>query len=130
MLELMLAGFSSAEMAGKLAKPLSTVQRRSRNLIQSGLIEHRYELNYKKLGYRVAYLHVYVNGADVNVISHKVRQVDGAKSVSVHIGNSDIVAKYACKTNQELMEIIGRVRKIDGVQRVVWSEEVYALPPK
>jgi DNA-binding Lrp family transcriptional regulator len=129
LLELMLAGFSNNEMAAKTAKPLSTIQRRSRELVESGIISRKFELNHAILDYRVFHLHVYVNGADAGEIAKRVRDADGAQSVSVHIGNSDIVAKYVCKSSHDLMEIIGDVKKIDGVIRVEWSEEIYSLPP-
>jgi DNA-binding Lrp family transcriptional regulator len=51
----MLAGDSNQTIAKKLKKPLSTVQRRTRQLLQSGLIKHRYEFDYKMYVTKRAY---------------------------------------------------------------------------
>jgi len=43
-------GTKSKEIAAKLIKPLSTVQRRIRHLFESSAVRHTVELNYGKLG--------------------------------------------------------------------------------
>jgi hypothetical protein len=49
-------------------------------------------------------------------------------SVSIHIGNSDVVAEYVCKETSELLALIANVKHLDAVDRVVWSEEVTSMP--
>lgn len=130
LLELMLEGFSNSEIARKTARPLSTIQRRTTNLLRSGLIRQKYELDYSKMGYRTGYMHVYVDDGDVRQIAEKVHEVADVESVSIHVGNSDIVAKYVCKASSDLMTLQSSLKHIGGVEKVVWSEEVLLLPSK
>jgi hypothetical protein len=46
------------------------------------------------------------------------------QSTSVHIGNSDIVGLFVFQETQHLLDILSNCKKIEGVERVVWSEEV------
>ena len=49
------------------------------------------------------------------------------QSTSIHIGNSDIVGLFVFKETQQLLDIITECKKIEGVERVVWSEEVMSI---
>ena len=48
---LMLAGKGNRAIATKLHIPMSTVQRRTRKLLEKDIIRVRYELNHKRLGF-------------------------------------------------------------------------------
>ncbi len=92
------------------------------------MIRQKYEIDYVKMGYRVGYVHVYVENGSVRQIAEKVRQVNGTETVTIHVGNSDIVARYVCQSNTEILSLLERLKHIDGVAKVVWSEEVDTLP--
>lgn len=47
--------------------------------------------------------------------------------VAVHIGNSDLVALFVYKNSKQLLDTISESKKIPGVERVLWSEEVYFI---
>ncbi|CAN5564421.1 hypothetical protein BH18THE1_BH18THE1_08250 [soil metagenome] len=49
----------------------------------------------------------------------------GILSVAVHIGNSDHVALFIYKDSKQLLDTISESKKINGVVRVLLSEEVY-----
>ena len=123
----MVAGYSNRAIANKVKKPLSTVQRKTRQLVESGLIKRTYELNYRKLGYKTGLLHLYLDDGNAQELAEKIHFIDDVLSVSLHIGNSDIVAEYACKDTISLMELMANVKKLPGIRNVVWSEEVYAV---
>jgi DNA-binding Lrp family transcriptional regulator len=121
---LLLSGKSNSQMAALLKKPVSTIQRRSRRLLQSGIIEIKYELNYKRFGYKKGFLHIYLTNGDIYESAEKVRNLDHILSVSIHIGNSDVVAEYVCKDSGQLLELMAKIKKLPTVEKVVWSEEV------
>src|ERR671937_547833 len=74
-LMLMAVGSSNTQIAEKLRKPLSTVQRRTRQLITSGIIEPRYHIDYKKFGYKTGLLHIYVSNGNTRTIGEKVGEI-------------------------------------------------------
>ena len=109
-LELMVFGSSNQEIAEKLRRPLSTVQRRTRDLHQSGIIQTRYEIDYKKFGYKMGLIHIYLKNGDSAIVAEKVGRLDGILDVSVHIGNSDLIAKYACKNTETLLTLLAGIK--------------------
>ena len=54
----------------------------------------------------------------------------GILSVAVHIGNSDLVALFVYRDSKQLLDIISETKLIEGVDKVLWSEEVYFIPMK
>lgn len=124
---LMLAGKGNKAIATKLRIPMSTVQRRTRKLLERDIIRVKYELNYKKLGFRTGMLHVYLKDGNMQAIADRISKVAGMQSTSIHIGNSDIVGLFVFRETQHLLDIISDCKKIEGVERVVWSEEVLTI---
>jgi DNA-binding Lrp family transcriptional regulator len=120
----MIHGFSNADIADEIKKPLSTIQRRSRRLITSGLIEMKYRIDYKKLGYKKGFLHVYLKDGKIYEVAERLRNIDHVLSVSIHIGNSDVVAEYVTLDSSDLLTLMAAVKHMPTVDRVVWSEEV------
>jgi DNA-binding Lrp family transcriptional regulator len=126
----LIAGNDSKYIAERTRTPLSTVQRRIRRLFERDLLSKRVELNYDELGYKRGFLHIYISGGQVDKIGETVVNRPGILSVAVHIGNSDLVALFIYKDSKQLLEITNATKLIDGVERVVWSEEVYFIPSK
>jgi Lrp/AsnC family transcriptional regulator, regulator for asnA, asnC and gidA len=127
-LGLMLSGFDNREIASKLKIPMSTVQRRTRRLFEKGIIKNKIELDYKKLGFRKGLLHVYLNDGNVHAAAEMVSKIEGILTTSIHIGNSDVVGLFVFKEADHLLVIMSEAKKIEGVDRVVWSEEVANMP--
>ena len=123
-LELLLAGHDNKEIAGKLKIPMSTVQRRTRQLFEDGIVKNKVELNYKKLGFRSGLLHVYLKNGNINGIAAQVSAIRGIQSTTIHIGNSDVVGGIIYKDSADILKAIAGAKRIEGVERVVWSEEV------
>jgi Lrp/AsnC family transcriptional regulator for asnA, asnC and gidA len=123
----MVAGYSNRAISNKIKKPLSTVQRRTRQLLERGLIKHTYKINYKKLGYKVGLLHIYLSDGNAQELAEKIHFIKDVLSVSIHLGNSDVVAEYACQDTMSLIELMAEVKGLPGVRNVVWSEEVSAI---
>lgn len=67
------------------------------------------------------------------VISKKQKKIQNLNQITyveIHIGNSDILGNVIYKEGKELLNIISTIKKIQGVDRIIWSERVYQSPPK
>lgn len=127
-LVLLLAGEDNKGIAAKLHIPMSTVQRRTRRLFEAEIVENRVVLNFKRLGYRSGLLHLYLKNGNMQEIAKRVAAIRGVQSTSIHVGNSDVVSVFVFKETQQLLDVMSETKKIEGVDRVVWSEEVLDIP--
>jgi Lrp/AsnC family transcriptional regulator for asnA, asnC and gidA len=123
-LRLLISNTSNRAIATKLKIPMSTVQRRTRRLFEKGIVRMKYELNHKKLGFRKGLLHVYLKDGNLQGIAEEISKIRGMESTSIHIGNSDIVGLFIFSEASHLLDIMSECKKIEGVDRVLWSEEV------
>jgi len=123
-MSLLLSGKSNRAIATTLKIPMSTVQRRTRKLFEQDIVRLRCELNHKRLGFRKGLLHVYLKDGNIQGIADKISKIYGIQSTFIHIGNSDIVGLFIFRETQQLLDILSECKKIIGVDRVVWSEEV------
>lgn len=126
-MSLMLLQCTNKDISKRLGVPLSTVQRRTRQLIAGGLISVKVELNHYDMGVKKGMLHIYLNNGDHEELARKISTLDTVNSVDVHIGNSDLVANTLYKDNGQLLQTISNIKHLEGVDRVVWSEEVYSI---
>ena len=126
-LNLMILGVENKAISEELRTPLSTIQRRTRILLRSGYVNHTYQPNYKKLGLKKGLLHVYLRTGNMKKVAEDLLASDGIMSAGVHVGNSDIVGEFVYEDSAQLVDLISHVKSIDGVDRVVWSEEVFLL---
>ncbi len=129
-LNLMILGVENKAISDELRTPLSTIQRRTRILLRSGYVNHTFQPNYKKLGLKKGLLHVYLRTGDMKKVAEDLLSSDGIMSAGVHVGNSDIVGEFVYEDSEQLVDLISHVKSIDGVDRVVWSEEVFLLAGK
>jgi DNA-binding Lrp family transcriptional regulator len=124
---LLLKGKNTKYIASKIKFPLSTVQRRARQLFDKDLIISTVELNYEKLGFKRGLLHLYLSDGIFRKVGDMLAMMPGILSVAVHIGNSDLVALFIYKDTGQLLRTINEAKKIKGVERVLWSEEIYFI---
>jgi hypothetical protein len=124
--ELLISGHTTKESAKILEKPVSTIQRRGRLLIQRGVLKPTFELGFSRLGIKKGFLHIYLNDGDLSVTVDKLLARDGVFSVGVHLGNSDIVGLFAFNDSRQVLDLIEWAKHQAGVEQIVWSEEVYA----
>jgi hypothetical protein len=73
-------------------------------------------------------IHVYLNNGNLKSTAEKISAMEGITSVSIHIGNSDIVGDFVYQDSEQIIDIVSSIKKLDGVEKAVWSEEVYILP--
>ena len=121
----MISGQANKEIAGNLKIPLSAIQRRTRKLIENGTIVTRSEVNFEKMGIKSGMIHIYLNDGNIDQLAHKISTFDSIVSTEVHIGNSDLIANVQYGNSIQLLQTIVDIKKMDGVDRIVWSEKVY-----
>lgn len=127
-IELLVANYDNASISRKLQIPLTTIQRRTRKLFEKELVSTKVELNYEKLGYKRGLLHIYIQKGLLDKIGNNLVEKRGILSVSVHVGNSDLVALFVYRDSKDLLHTMGEIKEIEGVDKVLWSEEVYFIP--
>jgi signal transduction histidine kinase len=127
---MMVLGLDNKNIAEELRTPLSTIQRRTRILLRSGYVNQLFQPNYKKLGLKKGLLHVYLHTGNIKRVAEDLLSNDGIMSSAVHVGNSDLVEEFVYEDSEQLVDLISKVKAIDEVDRVVWSEEVFLLPGK
>ena len=123
----MLTGNNNKEISTKTKIPLSTIQRRVRNLIARDLITYNSQINYQKFGYKIGMLHIYLRNGNFESIADRLKDLDGVISIEVHIGNSDLIANVVYKHSIELLDLVAKVKSFDMIDRIVWSEMIYRV---
>ena len=127
-ISLMIPGYENKEISRQLGIPLSTIQRRTRNIINSGLVEVNVKPNFRKIGVKKGILHIYISNGNIKETASSIAKMDGMLSLSVHVGNSDVVGEFAYEDSEQLIDTIVKIKKLSDVERVLWSEEVYTIP--
>lgn len=124
-MSLMILGLANKEIAIRLKIPLSTIQRRTRKLIESGIISMRAEINLQMMGVKKGNIHVYLHDGNIDQLARKIGTINAIDSVEVHIGNSDLIANVLYTDSKQLLQTISDIKRLEGVHKIVWSEEVY-----
>lgn len=124
-LELLLSGKNNKQISQEIRIPLSTVQRRARNLIANNIIKNKVELNYEILGLKTGLLHIFLEDGDIHEILQKILKFDKIESVEIHIGNSDLLGNVVYRDSKDLLDLISKTKKLEGVDRIVWSERIF-----
>jgi len=126
-LSLMVQGLSNKEISSRLKTPLSTIQRRTRHLVGNGMVNVRAEVNLEKVGIKKGMIHVYLSNGNIDQTARKIGAVPTIDSVEIHIGNSDIIGNVLYNDSKQLLQTIADIKRIEGVERIVWSEEIYDI---
>jgi DNA-binding Lrp family transcriptional regulator len=126
-ISLLIVGRNNKEICAELAVPLSTIQRRTRAIFEKEMLVSKVELNYKKFGINKGLVHLYLADGEAMAIAKKLVEVPGIISVSIHIGNSDIVAEIIYRDSMDILNMLSLIKRVKGVQKVVWSEEIHRI---
>lgn len=120
----MMQGLKNKAIATGLKAPLTTIQRRTKKLIENEIISMRAEVNLERMGVKKGNIHVYLLSGNIDQIAHKIATIHTVDSVEIHIGNSDLIANVLYTNSKQLLQTISDIKKIEGVDKIVWSEEV------
>ena len=72
-IDLMVLYKTNKEISQNLKIPLSTVQRRVRNLITARFVVSNIEVNYQMFGFKTGLLHVYLRNGNIEITTKKSR---------------------------------------------------------
>ena len=118
----------SSEISLKLKVPLSTVQRRRGVIEGSGFLQHKYEIDPKKFGLRLADLLVDVSKGDCEEIAKEIlnQYRKNILQVTIRMGSPKInlIATVVYKDTDEVFGIMQHIRRMEHVENVDWSEIV------
>jgi len=124
LMSMMIRGLQNQDMADKLKMPVSTVQRRTRRLLESGVIKSEVVIDFKMLGLKKGLLHVYLLDGKLKEMSYAISELEGIVESSIHMGNSDIVAEFIYENDIELMNIYTKIKDMSSTDHILWSSEV------
>jgi len=120
---------SSLKLSRDLDIPLSTVQRRRRRLEES-FLEASYELKVEKFGWRKATLFLSTEkGLTSSVASDLLAWKGSILSVYRIMGSNeiDLEIQYVFRQNTELLNMIEKIRTVNGVKNVSWNEAIEVI---
>ena len=124
---LLVLGYDNKKVSSTLEIPLSTIQR-SRIILLSKIITQEYIPNFKILGIKKGMLHIYLRDGNLKQSAETISKLEGILSVSIHVGNSDIVAEFVYDNSECLVDIISEIKHMQDIEKILWSEEIYKIP--
>lgn len=129
-IDLMILNKNNKQISQELRIPLSTVQRRVRNLISEGYVTFNAQINYQKFGFKTGLLHIYLKSGDIEETAKKIHNLQNVTTIEIHVGNSDILGHVVYKDGKSLLNLISEIKKISDIEKIVWSERIYQSTTK
>jgi Lrp/AsnC family transcriptional regulator, regulator for asnA, asnC and gidA len=129
-IDLMILNKNNKQISQELIIPLSTVQRRVRNLISEGYVTFNAQINYQKFGFKTGLLHIYLKNGDIEETAKKIHNLQNVTTIEIHVGNSDILGHVVYKEGKDLLNLISEIKKIGNIEKVIWSERIYQSTTK
>jgi DNA-binding Lrp family transcriptional regulator len=116
---------SSALLSKKLGVPQTTIQRR-RSRLEKEFLELSYSLNLEKFGWRRVDLLIYTRNGKTDSVAKQLLENEEVTYVGKSIGEHtiDLRVEIIIRDNAELLDILEKVKAMEGVQDTVWSEIV------
>lgn len=122
---------SSLLLAKKLGIPITTIQRRKKRL-EEEFLTSSYTLNVERFGWRRVDLLIYTRNGKTDPVANKLLENEEVVYVGKSIGEHtiDLRVEIIVRDNAELLDILEKVKAMDGVNDVVWSEIVQVVGTK
>ena len=122
---------SSTFLSKKLGVPQTTIQRR-RSRLEKDFLELSYTLNLEKFGWRRVDLLIYTGNGKTDSVAKQLLQNEEVTYVGKSIGEHtiDLRVEIIVKGNAELLDILEKVKAMEGVQDTLWSEIVQVVGRK
>jgi DNA-binding Lrp family transcriptional regulator len=122
---------TSHDLSAKLGVPLSTVQRRRRRIEETFLIKH-YSLDPIKFGYRKIDLLIYTEGGETLNIGRELLKRKEVTYVArlVREHTIDLRVEIVLKDYVMLLDLIEKIKAMNGVREVIWTEVVKIIGRK
>lgn len=122
---------SSLSLAKELGIPITTIQRRKKRL-EEEFLTSSYTLNVERFGWRRVDLLIYTRNGKTDPVANKLLENEEVVYVGKSIGEHtiDLRVEIIVRDNAELLDILEKVKAMDGVNDVVWSEIVQVVGMK
>jgi DNA-binding Lrp family transcriptional regulator len=122
---------SSLLLASKLGIPQTTIQRRKKRL-EKEFLTSSYTLNLEKFGWRRVDLLIYTRNGKTDSVANRLLENEEVVYVGKSIGEHtiDLRVEIIIRDNSELLNILEKVKAMDGVNDVIWSEIVKVVGRK
>jgi DNA-binding Lrp family transcriptional regulator len=122
---------SSLLLASKLRIPQTTIQRRKKRL-EKEFLTSSYTLNLERFGWRHVDLLISTRNGKTDSVANRLLENEEVVYVGKSIGEHtiDLRAEIIIRDNSELLNILEKVKAMDGVNDVIWSEIVRVVGRK
>ena len=122
---------SSEILSERTGSPISTIQQRRKQL-EKEYLELNYTLLIEKFGWRRVDLLISTTSGKTSMIANQLLEREEVVYVGKSIGEHtiDLRAEIIIKDNTELLDVLERVKAMDGVKDTVWSEIVHVVGRK
>lgn len=121
----------SSSISKELGVPITTIRRRRRRL-ESEFKKSYYVLDIEKFGWRRVDFFISVKNGKINSVANKLMDIDEVTYVGKSIGEHtiDLRVESIVKDNIILLDLLEKIKGMDGVNDVVWSEIVSVVGRK
>ena len=122
---------SSKSLSSKLGIPITTVRRRRKRL-ESKFLKLHYVMDIEKFGWKRVDFFISIRNGMVNAVANKLLYSDEVTYVGKSIGEHtiDLRVETIVRDNASILDILEKIKAMDGVQDVVWSEIVSVVGKK
>jgi len=122
---------SSKSLSAKLGIPITTVRRRRKRL-ESKFLKMHYVLDIEKFGWKRVDFFISIRNGMVNAVASKLIDSNEVTYVGKSIGEHtiDLRVETILKDNASILDILEKIKAMDGVNDVVWSEIVSVVSRK
>ena len=124
-------GKSTKSMSTKLGIPVTTVRRRRKRLERNFLKMH-YVLDIERFGWRRVDFFISIRHGMINTVATKLMALNDVTYVGKSIGEHtiDLRIESIVKDNNVLLDLLEKIKEMEGVEDVVWSEIVSIVGQK
>ena len=122
---------SSKSLSLKLGLPITTVRRRRKRL-ETKFLKLHYVMDIEKFGWKRVDFFISIRNGMVNAVANKLLYSDEVTYVGKSIGEHtiDLRVETIVRDNASILDILEKIKAMDGVQDVVWSEIVSVVGKK
>ena len=122
---------TSSSLANELGVPITTIRRRRKRL-ERDYLKVYYVLDIEKFGWRRVDFFISVKNGKTNSVANKLLEIDEVTYVGKSIGEHtiDLRVETIVKDNVILLDLLEKIKGMDGVNDVVWSEIVSVVGRK
>lgn len=122
---------STKDLSAKLGIPITTVRRRRKRL-ENKFLKMHYVLDIDKFGWKRVDFFISIRDGLVNAVANKMLDFDEVTYIGKSIGEHtiDLRAETILKDNASILDFLEKIKAMDGIKDVVWSEIVSVVGRK